>query len=266
LWQDHTAAETGGKSRVAAMVEKIQESLSSQSLLAANQKSINEKSEAPSSSSPLPGAKTARTQERSGFSPVRKAVMKDRFNRMAMDIHTESADDTDRNRATRHPPAGLDLDLGHSVESKNIVASDIPGSAPLHFRKQGPLPAYKRPSIVRVPSATKTDVLIEAGPVLVQAMDEFAEDFDLTADDIDEIMGELPAVSGGAKQNSMGDHEAISYSIDLNETDHNPGYTPIPRIPLPKSNDDDFGGSDIDEDDFALADVCATQALRVSRE
>jgi DNA replication ATP-dependent helicase Dna2 len=266
LWQDHTAAETGGKSKVAAMVEKIQESLSSQSLLAAQHQSVNEKSEAPSSSSPLPGVKMARTQERSGFSPVRKAVMKDRFNRRAMDIHTESADDADRNRTTRQPPAILELTLGHSVESKNIVASDIPGSAPLHFRKQGPLPAYKRPSIVRAPIATKPDAVVKAGPVLAQAMDEFAEDFDLTADDIDEIMGELPAVSGGSKQGSIEDREAVSHSIDLTETDHNSGYRPNPRIPHLKSNDDEFGGSDIDEDDFALADVCATQALRVSRD
>jgi hypothetical protein len=97
-------------------------------------------------------------------------------------------------------------------------------------------------------------------------MDEFAEDFDFTADDINEIMGDVPAASGTTIGGSLGGCNSIDRVIELTRLETRDEAHSEARTPIPRSNDDEFGGSDIDEEDFALADICATQALRVSRE
>jgi hypothetical protein len=103
-------------------------------------------------------------------------------------------------------------------------------------------------------------------PVAVQSIDEFAEDFDFTADDIDELMGDVAATTGTTVGGTIGGAVHIDNAAGPTRLVPRDAADSATRSPHLRSHDDEFGGSDIDEEDFALADICATQALRVSRE
>lgn len=254
LWQDQTAVEVVGKSKVAAMVQKIQESLSTQSLDKAQQHDEGEeKADAPSSSSPLPETKTHQQTQGSGFSPLPKKQQSDRA--LQKPPGMQALLSNKNVGIAQRTTDGDRSDVVFPAQRQQVLDPNLPGSAPLHFQNKVALPAYKRPSITRVPSQPKVQPVAAPKPTKTTAIpsDEFGDEFDLTVDDLDEIMADIPVSSKQQPQNSIQPriaHNATQESI---------------RKPIALDDDDEFGGGDIDEDDFAQAEICATQAARVSR-
>lgn len=236
MWQDEPAEESGGKSRVATMVQKLQESLALQQLEQAQNETPASKdpAEAPSSSSPLPniGAETfVKPQHTSPLQAWKPQIQ-----------HREVEQAT-RPQVKRTQSGGMRYE-----PSRQIGDPLAPGVAPTYvLQSKAPLPAYKRPSI-RPPIQAKVQPVV-ASPIAKP--DEFGDDdFDLTADDLDELCTQIPL-----EQRSL--HQIPAHP--------NPPPQPQAFITLDDDNDDDeFGGDDIDEDSFAQAEFSATQSMRVS--
>lgn len=165
VWQDQTAVDSGGRSKVATMVQKLQESLATQRLeQARNETPIAKATDLPSSSSPLPETNDSFTKPQT-TSPLQAR----------MPALPQPQPPTQMFRPT--------LSGGVRYNSSRQVGDPLdPGAAPTYsLQSKAPLPAYKRPSIVRPPSEPKV-------PQPILEADEFGDgDFDLTVDDLDEL-------------------------------------------------------------------------------
>lgn len=135
-----------------------------------------------------------------------------------------------------------------------------PSTTGLYLGSKAPLPAYKRPSITRPPSQPKVQQVTAppVAPAAVKDFDEFGDDaFDLTADDLDELLSQKPL-----EQRSLYDIPQHPNPPQQSANSAKQSRAPLETITI--DDDDEFGGDDIDEDSFAQAEFSATQARRVS--
>ena len=194
VWQNGTA-ESGGRSKVAAMVEKIQESLATQKLA---KPALALSGDEPPSSDPLPDTVSKIVKPEHILNPF--------------DLKTD-VDNAQLHR--RMPPPSARPQVGMRVQA---TAVEFPGKdrdetphavsafsgqdnampAPLHLQSKAPLPAFRRPSIRRTPSdaGAKPAPAPSAAPVrpqmptLTEDLDEFGDDMEFSTEDLDELMSQ----------------------------------------------------------------------------
>lgn len=236
------------------MVQRIQETLASQKLEQERNASKAPAAEAPSSSSPLPETGAEKAPTSAAVSPLqtRQANVRSptRVQPRAHELKPRST------QGIRRTQSG-----GYRVDPSKPVGDPLnPSNTGLYLGSKAPLPAYKRPSITRPPSQPRVQQVTAppVAPVARKDYDEFGDDaFDLTADDLDELLSQKPL-----EQRSL-------YDIPQhpNPPQQSADSAKQPRAPLETitiDDDDEFGGDDIDEDSFAQAEFSATQAPRVS--
>lgn len=259
VWQDQVAQDSGGKSKVATMVQKIQESLASQRLEQENSARVQSKTvvtDAPSSSSPLPETGANNFPTPTVVSPLRARQPNVKSPaKAAATLSQESVPEIDSRKSNFQATQSG----GFRTESLNPY-----GVGPLHLQCKAPLPAYKRPSIIRPPSQPKIQQIAPVLPVAIE-LDEFGDDaFDLTADDLDELLSQNPL-----EKRSLYDIPAYPTAAVPQQpkvAENNSRNRPPPQIITIDDDDDEFGGNDIDDNSFAEAEFSATQAFRVSQK
>lgn len=261
IWQNGQV-ESGGRSKVAAMVEKIQESLATQRLAKALPAVTGDE---PSSSSPLPdtGSEFGPIQP-----PANELVLKHdsstvmpapRMGPPAPRYQGES-----RQQSMSANTGASEKDEQHRSNS-GYVGQDAAVPAPLHLQSKAPLPAFRRPSIRRTPSdntkqSAPAPLPAQAPapvplPALLEDLDEFGDDMDFSTEDLDELMSQ-------PLQNRS-----------LHDIPPHPNPPPQPSqqqyggnfIDDDNDEDDEFACDDLDETSFMEAELQATQSHRASR-
>lgn len=111
-----------------------------------------------------------------------------------------------------------------------------------------------------------------AAPALVPIEDEFGDDFDLTAEDLEELaiqpplrqqpLYQIPQHPNPPPQQVYDETNQCYYTVP-DETKAARAITVIDLDP-DDEGDDEFGIGDIDEASFAAAEIDATQAFRAS--
>lgn len=293
VWEEQEV-DTSGRSKVAAMVEKMQKSLASQRIEHPEQ-TEEAKLDGPSSSSSLPetgvkdvitrftGQQFVQTNSNAARANERPTVL-ERGSQMSQeefgsDVFVEdiqatisprtpaliSSGCTRINTASR-PPAqrgptlddfGSDLTVEDILQSRIVNDSVI--SAPLHLRSKAPLPAFKRPAITRPP--VKIKPLIPAA----QELDEFGDDMDFTAEDLEELMSQPVPV----KANTPLYQNPEQTNTPLQQGTVSNGNAAVLEAAATTNIDDDddddeFGFNDIDDNSFEDAVISATQAFMAS--
>lgn len=270
LWQDDHAAEPAEKSKFVDMLTKVEESLASQKL-AKEQSKPTVRVEGPSSSSPLPevGAPDA-FNGAAVVSPLQTKqtpAMPKAIGIQAQNEVSKATPGVTRTASAKNRPVSPKITYG--------PATDASISAPLCLQGTAALPAFKRPSFTRTPSEiTRKKQTLQrsapAAPVVVTGdLEEFGDDLDLTAEDLEELMSQpppldqrplhqIPAHPDPAPQQAFNGvlREASAQDIVA------PGCAAQP-IQL-DDEDDEFGMDDIDEASFAAVEIKATQASRAS--
>ena len=262
LWQ-HGQVESTGRSKVAAMVEKIQESLATQKLGQPKPAAVGDE---PSSSSPLPdtGAEFARVRpDVSPLEPIRPMpVMRPTSSRMDAPPARNGPVQRLQPSAVAQPPR-REPEKTHTreqtVSSVQYMGEGLT-AAPLHLQSRAPLPAFKRPSISRTPSAPSPvpQAAPQVLPTVAEDFDEFGDAMDFSAEDLDELMSQVP-------QRNRKLHEIPEYRNAPPQL-FKPEVQRAAAVVIGDDDDDDdeFGGGDLDEDSFAEAEIQATQAQRAS--
>jgi len=267
VWQNGQA-ESGGRSKVAAMVEKIQESLATQRLALP---AIS--GDEPASSDPLPdtGSKISEVQQiTTRPEPESTTIDAKPFQRMGP--------------PSARPQGGARNQTSASTSGKDELQREIIGShgqdtgtvmpAPLHLQSKAPLPAFRRPSIRRSsiqepPKTVPAPSTVAANlPVVAEDFDEFGDDMEFSTEDLDELLSqplqnrrlhEIPEHPNPPPQQQQQQQQqqslpvqqtVASELIDLADDDF---------------DDDEFACDDLDETSFMEAELQATQSFRASR-
>lgn len=271
VWQERQDTELGGKSRVAAMVEKIQETLALQKLAQSISKPATTV-EPPSSSSPPLEIGAEAFSEAPNASPL-QARQQHQAPRIAQ---------TTARSAPTAKPSGVPTAVSSQTSpiqdalapQRHALESVI--SAPLHLRSKGRLPGYRRPAMSRsssghgrqYPTRQSVPALGPAMPAVTEDLDEFGDAFDLSVEDLEELVSQVP-------QNQRPLHEIPQHPNPPQQQpivleDEGAGHDISSRHAQTavsddhNADDDEFGDDDIDEASFAQAEVSATQALRAS--
>lgn len=259
VWQNGTT-ESGGRSKVAAMVEKIQESLATQRL-AKPMSAVS--GDEPASSDPLPDTGSTITgiqQTTSRPEPEPKSTDAKHLQRMGP--------------PSVRPQGGARNQASVSVSGRDELQREAIGShaqdtgptvpAPLHLQSKAPLPAFRRPSIrqppVQEPSKAVPTTTTNL-PAVVEDFDEFGDDMDFSTEDLDELLSqplqnrrlhEIPEhPNPPPQQQSVSVQQTVaSELIDIADDDF---------------DDDEFACDDLDETSFIEAELQATQSFRASR-
>lgn len=269
VWQADQAADSGVKSKVAAMVDKLQETLASQNLANAEAKQAG-RIEGPSSSSPLPetgaadsfNTTCAESPLHSKQAPLPQNAAVARTNSAPL----QATEPVERSSQGQH-------NVNSAARPVQQLESTI--SAPLHLQSKAPLPAYKRPAITRAPSATLQQRVTAAPTPPINAnfdLDEFGDELELTAEDLDELMTQppplhqrplhqIPPHPDPPPQRQISFEELVP-QVNA-QTRHGNACHPI-QIDDYDGDDDEFGCGDIDEDALAQVEINATQAYRAS--
>ncbi|KAK3669509.1 DNA replication endonuclease-helicase Dna2 [Recurvomyces mirabilis] len=258
VWREEREGElVGGKSKVATMVDRIQETLATQKLVHSTVKPA--RPDGSSSSMIIPEARNegvhahvSPLQDKPQAPTALQAPLADNDDQSAPSVAL-----LDDAMQILQPNAGLPRPSTSKVHSLspdrpdpplNISrtvgqASDSIISAPLHFQSKA-LPAYKRPSVsasgrqypVKQPSQPV------AAPIVNSELDDFGDDFDLTAEDLDELASQIPLEQRSLHQIPAHPNppppQPISFRVG----------TPEPIITLDDDDDDEFGGDDLDAD------------------
>jgi DNA replication ATP-dependent helicase Dna2 len=273
VWQNGTAG-SGGRSKVAAMVEKIQESLATQRL-AKSELAIT--GDEPPSSDPLPDTASKTVKQQQDLSPfdlktdVDNAQLYRRMPPPSLRPHFGAR----LQAAAANVPVKDDDETSQAVNASNGQDNAIP--APLHLQSKAPLPAFRRPSIRRTPSdnvQNKTSAhaplplpaLVRPHlPTLAEDLDEFGDDMEFSTEDLDELL------SQPLQNRSLHDIPA--------HPNPPPQRQPLQQLPVQQQiaselieladddfDDDEFACDDLDETSFIEAELQATQAYRASRK
>jgi DNA replication ATP-dependent helicase Dna2 len=90
-------------------------------------------------------------------------------------------------------------------------------------------------------------------------VDEFDEAFDLTADDLDEILSQQPL-----HQRSLYDIPEYTGPPPRTDISSQAGPAPLQKLqpPIVLNDEDEFGDDDLDEESFVQAEFSATQAMK----
>lgn len=270
VWQNGTT-ESGGRSKVAAMVEKIQESLATQKLV---KPVLALSGDEPSSSDPLPDTASMIANPQHDASPFDSRPnghhIQPNFNRrMAPPSARPPTGTRLQTLAVDGPITGKD-ETPRNVNNLNGQDNVMP--APLHLQSKAPLPAFRRPSIRRTPSdnppkqasmpAPSAAPVHAHMPVLAEDIDEFGDDMEFSTEDLDELMSQplqnrslhdIPAHPNPPPQQQQqvpAQQSIASELIELADDDF---------------DDDEFACDDLDETSFIQAELQATQAYRASR-
>jgi DNA replication ATP-dependent helicase Dna2 len=284
VWQDQTGVDSAGKSRVASMVQRIQESLATQRIEQEQEQEQEVEheleheheprpeqdipmeqdtdrtamliAEAPSSSSPLPET----VSEILAPPPANASPVPVRHQPMAPPLKKSQT------RNSTPQPRGQPS-LLRRTDSSGMSAGSMgdplhpSAAARLHLQSKAPLPAYKRPSITK-PQPKPVVPMVVVPPQVNADLDEFGDAFDLDEDDLTELLSQKPL-----QQKSL---------YDIPEHPNPPPSKPlllkeqgaVQQQPITLDDDDDgdeFGDDDLDMDSFAQAEFSATQAFRVSQ-
>ncbi|KAK3720452.1 DNA replication endonuclease-helicase Dna2 [Vermiconidia calcicola] len=297
LWQDRQVEESGGKSKVAAMVEKLQESLASQRIEQPQSKPAA-RVDGPSSSSPLPDA--GATESLGGASATSPLQARQRLPTARMEQPCAAKDVPKPVSGAGHRAvAGIVDNTGshHEPEPTPKPAApppDFVAFAPLQLQLQNkPLPAYRRPRMSRTPSTgvhypqrttppAPAPVPAQPLPADSENFDEFGDDLELSAEDLDELMiqppplherplHQIPPHPNPPPQHTMSleaERDAATDANRLGEHAVRPISTDDIDVLANEFNDDDdddeFGCDDLDEASMAQAEMSATQAFRAS--
>jgi len=271
LWQDGQESEPGGKSKVAAMVEKIQESLTSQRLAQSTSKPA-ELVEGPSSSSPLPEVGMDKSSHIPTASPMQAHRQEPAMRHAQLRIHPAPAVKPLGAKSALALPASP---IRH-VPERQTNSTDSVISAPLHLQSKAPLPGYKRPAISRSSSGTgrqyPTKQPVAAPlPVVTEDLDEFGDAFDFSVEDLDELVSQVPVNQRPLHETPQHPNPPQQQPIVQDDDEAEYGdpnllaqATTSLGIVAGSSDDDDFGDDEIDEASLAQAEITATQALRAS--
>ncbi|KAK0868196.1 DNA replication endonuclease-helicase Dna2 [Friedmanniomyces endolithicus] len=263
LWRDEQQTGANNKSRVAEMVEKIQETLATQKLAQSAAKQPAE-AEAPTSSSPV--AEPTEASHAADVSPLQ--------------VKWQPAVWPKPPGTTRMPQAAVALSTAHNLPSGDSMlernaatvvdtAFDVVKPTSLHLQSKAPLPAFKRPSISRTistsgrqyPTKQPSPPLPIAPAPLLNDMDEFGDDFDLTAEDLDELVSQVPLDQRPLHAIPPHPDPPAAQAMFLSQ----PPQAPREAVSLEDDSDDEFGGGDLDADVLAQAEISATQAYRASQ-
>ena len=269
IWQADQAADSGIKSKVAAMVDKLQETLASQNLANAQANAIV-RAEGPSSSSPLPETGAAESfNVTSAESPLQAKQGPFTAKATVPEMNDEAPQPL---KPLGRPSQGYRSEHTNAQQNQ-LVESML--SAPLHLQSKAPLPAYKRPSITRAPSVNLQPRVTAptAAPVTSNAdLDEFGDDLDLTAEDLDELMTQPPPLHL-RPLHQIPPHPDPPAPRELSFDELRPranvqhgNGTACQPIQMNDFDDDDdeFGCGDIDDAALVQVEISATQAYRAS--
>lgn len=275
VWQDQQDDNdpmSCGRSKVAAMVEKLQESLATQKLAQSNdQPGVT--TEAPSSSSPLPDVSAETIAPCAAVASPLHARKPPPF---------ESKPSNNNNKAPTQRPATSyaasnvpsDPPQAASHTSQHVQAmQDAVRPAPLHLGSKAPLPRFKRPAITRVPSGSgrQYPVAKQASPKPTVTrpnddMDEFGDALDFSVEDLEELMTAAPTTTKSLYNIPQHPNPPPQQPIIIEDDElfkRAACETKTIRHGLDGAEDDEFG-CDIDEDSFAQAEISATQTYRAS--
>lgn len=266
VWQNGTA-ESGGRSKVAAMVEKIQESLATQKLA---KPSLALSGDEPPSSEPLPDttSKPSRAEDLARPLEPKSNAGNAPTNEHMGPPSARPQVGTRLQSAAFGSPFEKHGEMPRAFDIFNGQGNVLP--APLHLQSKAPLPAFRRPSIRRTPSdntpkpvsaPAPPDASISAHvPMPAEDMDEFGDDMEFSTEDLDELLSQplqnralhdIPAHPNPPPQQILPAQQPIaSELIELADDDF---------------DDDEFACDDIDETTFIEAELQATQAYRASR-
>jgi len=263
LWRDEQQVGVNNKSRVAEMIEKIQETLATEKLAQSAAKQPAE-AEAPTSSSPVP--EPAEASHAVDVSPLQV--------KWQPPVWPKPPGTARMPQAVEHLSTTCNLPSGDSMLERNAapileILSDVVKPTSLHLQSKAPLPAFKRPSITRTtstsgrqyPTKQPSPPLPIAPAPLLNDMDEFGDDFDLTAEDLDELVSQVPLDQRPLHAIPPHPDLPVPQAMFLSQ----PPQAPREAIPLENDSDDEFGGDDLDADVLAQAEISATQAYRASQ-
>ncbi|KAK1052067.1 DNA replication endonuclease-helicase Dna2, partial [Friedmanniomyces endolithicus] len=264
LWRDEQQTGVNNKSRVAELVEKIQETLATQKLAQSAAKQPAE-AEAQTSSSPVPEPTEA--SHAADVSPLQVKWQPSVWPRPP--------------GTTRIPQTVVALSTAHNLPSGDPMsernaapvvetAFDVVKPTSLHLQSKASLPAFKRPSITRTistsgrqyPTKQPSPPLPIAPAPFLNDMDEFGDDFDLTAEDLDELVSQVPLDQRPLHAIPPHPDQPVPKAMFFNQ----PPQAPREAVLLEEDDsDDEFGGDDLDADVLAQAEISATQAYRASQ-
>lgn len=269
LWQDEQQQQQGdsaGRSRVAEMVEKIQETLATQKLAQSEAKPAD----ALSSSSPLPetGADSFSAPNPSPLQAHRQPPAPRRAS------NTIRAQPAPAMTARPQTVSSDDPDPPFKAATAPQSAPDVVKPAPLHLHSKAPLPAYKRPSISRTISSgsgrqypvkqpSPPQPAPPPPPAVTVDIDEFGDDFDLTAEDLDELASQVPLNQRSLYDIPQHPNPPQQQPTVVNQS--GPAAAASRAVIVLEDDDDEFGGDDLDVDALAQAEISATQAYRASQ-
>lgn len=259
LWQDQSETDPACKSKVAAMVEKIQESLTTQKLAAVDRPSP--RGDCPSSSSPLPETHDFRPNNAPSASPLQA---REQQPAPQMPVHDQMR--TENEPMAIEAPLQPPTDDAHAADDGVQVAISMPEPvkpAALHLKSKAPLPAFKRPSITRGQSSFGRQYPVKAAPEVkppapLDELDEFGDAFDMSVEDLDELVSQVPRALYDIPQ-----HPPVQQDAADNCATHDGAAAP--RIDLTNdAESDEFGDDEIDEASLAQVEFSMTQAYRAS--
>lgn len=271
--QEQQGVESAGKSRVAAMVERLEESLASQKL--ANPPPKPEITmQAPSSSSPLPEVGgDASMQDYPSASPLqdKTALEQPTAHEASMQVMGPvAAAQGERPKPRTRPDSAYNPVTGALVPTHS---ESLP-SAPLQLQSKAPMPAYRRPKVNRTPSGGRQYPQRAppdpVPPPTTKALDsdEFGDDLELSAEDLEELMSQQPSLHQRTlHQIPAHPNPPPQQNLDphLEEQTAKTNSRAVQPIVIDESDndDDEFGCDDIDEAALMEVDTSATQATSV---
>lgn len=262
VWKGEQQTETCGKSKVATMVEKLQESLATQKLAQSVSKPAMSV-EPPSSSSPLPEVGLESCGNVPSASPL-QARQQQPVSRAA----PSAVPRPPQPRLDTRKPVYISSDGPAPVDNnmRDVQLPDVVKPAPLHLQSKAPLPAYRRPAMARAPSNSGRQYPVkftsEPAPVLpavTEDFDEFGDAFDLSAEDLDELVSQKPLEQRSLHEIPPHPNPPPQQQSVLDQGD----ASVLPQTVI-DVDDDEFGDDDLDEDTLAEAEFSATQAYRAS--
>jgi hypothetical protein len=239
-----------GKTNLAEMLEKMRESMA--------KPAARSESQAPSSSSPLPAAErqdlpTDSPSRHRGRGDIDEEETSDTLIGEAAAAGKEEEEEEDEFGSGRTSgssdefgDADFDDDLVDALEISGCTATAQEARVlhPPENRQFGSQPALREPSEPPVIEAADSD-------------DEFGLDEDVFAEDLEHVASLYDARAERTP-------EQQSFGVDATEIRHVENEAPLapapPVIDLVDDDDDDDFGDDIDVDEFAAAEVAATQA------
>ncbi|OQO05084.1 hypothetical protein B0A48_08104 [Cryoendolithus antarcticus] len=262
---------SGGRSKVAAWVEKIQGDLAQQKL--SEPRPVDETAQH-SSTSPLP----VTGNQHADFRPcdaspteAQQSVMP--LQAQDVQITTNVAIETSMpppEVPQRTVPAPARPVQGSESRSNPSATghygAEAINAAPLHLRSKAPLPAFKRPSITRPPIVIPPPAVIISRSMPVVTEDDFGDDMDLTNEDFEELMSQAPKHQTSAPITQaiapyVVAHPALPVEDEYGTIDDDVAAA---AAAFEDDDDDEFGGDDLDEESFMAAESQATQGNRAS--